>query len=56
MDHGSFFQGKDSLHYNDFQFSEMNKLLANSAIFLLKCCFGKLFSKVLAIKELISKN
>ena len=34
MNHGSFFQGKDSLQLNGFQFSKMNKLLPNSAICL----------------------
>ena len=34
MNHGLFFQGKDSLQLNRFQFSEMNKLLPNSAIYL----------------------
>ena len=34
MNHGSFFQEKDSLQINRFQFSKINKLLQNSAIFL----------------------
>ena len=32
INHGSFFQEKDSLQLNRFQFSKMNKLLPNSAI------------------------
>ena len=34
INHGSFFQEKDSLQLNRFQFSKMNKLLENSAICL----------------------
>ena len=51
MNHGSFFQEKDFLQLNRFQFSRMNKLLPNSAI-----CFGKYILMILAIKEFISKN
>ena len=32
INHGSFFQEKDSLQCHRFQFSKMNKLLPNSAI------------------------
>ena len=34
INHGSFFQEKDSLQHNRFQFSEMNNLLPNLAICL----------------------
>ena len=34
INHGSFFQEKDSLQLNHFTFSKMNKLLPNSAICL----------------------
>ena len=34
INHGSFYQEKDSLQLNRFQFSKMNKLLPNSAICL----------------------
>ena len=34
INHESFFQEKDSLQFNRFQFSKMNKLLLNSAICL----------------------
>ena len=34
INHGSFFQVKDSLQLNRFQFSKMNKLSPNSAICL----------------------
>ena len=34
INHGSFFQEKDSPQLNRFQFSKMNKLLPNSAIYL----------------------
>ena len=34
INHGSFFQEKDSLQLNRFQFSKINKLLPNSAICL----------------------
>ena len=34
INHGSFFQEKDSLHLNRFQFLKMNQLLSNSAICL----------------------
>ena len=32
--HGSFYEEKDSLQLNRFQFSKMNKLLSNSGICL----------------------
>ena len=34
LNHGSFFQEKDSLQLNRFQFSKMNNLLPNSEIYL----------------------
>ena len=34
INHGSFFQEKDSLQLNRFQFFKMNTLLPNLAIFL----------------------
>ena len=34
INHGSFFQEKDSLQLNRFQFLKMNLLLSNSAICL----------------------
>ena len=34
VNHGSFFQEKDSLQVKRFQFSKMNKLLPNSANYL----------------------
>ena len=34
MNHESYFQEKDSLLLNRFQFSKINKLLPNSAIYL----------------------
>ena len=34
INYNSHFQEKDSLQLNHFQFSKMNKLLSNSAIFL----------------------
>ena len=34
INHGPFFQKKDSLQLNRFQFSKMNNLLPNSAISL----------------------
>ena len=34
INHGSFFQKKDSLQLNRFQFSKMNKLLPNPTICL----------------------
>ena len=34
VNHGSFFQEKDSLQLNLFQFSKMNKLSPNSAFYL----------------------
>ena len=34
INYGSFFEEKDSLQLNRFQFSKMNKLLPNSAICL----------------------
>ena len=52
----SLFQGKDSLQLNCFQFLKMNKLLSNSAIFLIKISFWKFFFMVLSIKEFIFKN
>ena len=42
INHGSFFQEKDSKQLNRFQFSRINKLLPNSAIFLEEFCYGKL--------------
>ena len=42
INHGSFFQEKDSLQLKRFQFCKMNKLLPNSAIYLSEFCFGKL--------------
>ena len=34
INHGSYFQDKDSLQLNRFQFSKINELLLNSAICL----------------------
>ena len=34
INYGSFFQEKDSLQFNRFQFYKINKLLPNSSIFL----------------------
>ena len=56
INHGSFFQGKDSLQLDSFQFLKMNQLLLNSAICLQKFCFEKLFFIISAIKEFIFKN
>ena len=42
INHGSFFQGEDSLQLDYFQFLEMNQLFSNSAILLIKMLFWKI--------------
>ena len=43
MNHGSFFQQKDSLQLDGFQFLKIYQLLLNSANYVYKFCFKKLF-------------
>ena len=42
INHGLFFNEKDSLQLNRFQLSKMNKLLPNSAICFKEFCFRTL--------------
>ena len=54
--HESFFQEKDSLLLNRFQFSKMNKLLSNSAICFFRILFWKIdFEWFQSLKNLFPK-
>ena len=51
INHGSFFQGKDSLQLDSLQVLKMNQLLSNSAFSYKNC-----FLIVSVIKEFIFEN